>query len=105
VISPTTPIFPMDGREQTKRSVWLDILTGLTMAIGVIVVWWSISDRAHKHVQQMADNAARVNQSLIRQDIGHRILALERLGRVARSFWPNPSKETHLQQSSLLKQI
>jgi len=50
------------------------------MAIGVIVVWWSISDRAQNHMQQMADNAARLNQLLIRQDIGNRIAALDRLG-------------------------
>jgi len=58
---------------------WLAVLAGCTMAVGVIMVWWAINDRAREHIASAALDATRINQLLIRQDIDHRISALERL--------------------------
>ena len=49
------------------------------MAIGVIAVWWVINDRAREHIASAANDATRINQSLIRQDIDNRLAALDRL--------------------------
>ena len=49
------------------------------MVIGVIAVWWMINDRAREHIGSAANDATRINQSLIRQDIDNRLAALDRL--------------------------
>ena len=49
------------------------------MAIGVIVVWYVINDRAREHIDSTTKYAARINQLLIRQDIDNRFSAVDRL--------------------------
>ncbi len=49
------------------------------MAIGVIAVWWMINDRAREHIASAANDATRINRSLIRQDVDNRLAALDRL--------------------------
>jgi len=70
-----TPI----GAGLTKNSAWLAASVGVLAVISVIGAWWVINDRAQSHVDQMTENSARLNQLLIRQDIGYRISALGRL--------------------------
>jgi len=79
VISPTIAKLLPNRHGLTRGSVWFALLAGVVVAIGVIVVLWVVNDRAQKHLQLMIENAARLNQLLIRQDIGNRISALERL--------------------------
>jgi two-component system, LuxR family, sensor kinase FixL len=75
-------------------AIWLAILAGTAMAIGVIAVWWTISDRARDHIYSTVDDETRIYQSLIRQDLEHRLSALDRLaqrwttvGGSPRSVW------------------
>lgn len=75
-------------------AIWLAGLAGTAMAIGVIAVWWTISDRARDHIDSASNDETRIYQSLIRQDLEHRLLALDRLaerwtmaGGMPRSVW------------------
>ena len=61
--------------------VWLAILAGTVMAIGVIAVWSVINDRAREHIGSATHYATRINQLLIRQDIDNRFMALDRLAK------------------------
>ncbi len=51
------------------------------MAISVISVWWMINDRARDHIASATNDATRINQSLIQQDIRNRLSAIERLAK------------------------
>jgi two-component system sensor kinase FixL len=55
------------------------MLAGTAMAIGVIVVWHVINDRAREHIDSTTEYATRINQLLIRQDIDNRLSAVDRL--------------------------
>ncbi len=79
---------------RTRGAVWLAVLAGTMMAIGVIAVWYVINDRAHEHISLATEHAARINQLLIQQDIDNRLSALDRLaqrwtatGGTARPAW------------------
>ncbi len=79
---------------RTRGAVWLAVLAGTTMAIGVIAVWYVINDRAREHINSATHDATRINQLLIRQDIDNRLTALDRLaqrwmlaGGTARPVW------------------
>jgi signal transduction histidine kinase len=66
---------------RTTRAIWLALLAGSAMAIGVISVWWMINDRARDHIVSATNDATRINQSLIQQDIRNRLSAIERLAK------------------------
>jgi len=73
-------------REKGSRSAgWLALLAGVSMAAGVVAVWYVINHRAHEHVDAAVDFTARINQSLIVHDIEHRLAALDRLARRTRT--------------------
>ncbi len=59
------------------------------MASGVVAVWYVINERAHEHIELSTEHTAQMNELLIRQDIGNRISALERLAR----RWPTTGPE------------
>lgn len=70
---------PTSRDARTRGAVWLAVLAGTTMAIGVIAVWFVINDRAREHIDSTIDYATRINQLLIRQDIDNRLSAVDRL--------------------------
>ena len=79
---------------RSRGGVWLAVLAGTTMAVGVIVVWYVINDRARDHIDSTTEYATRINQLLIRQDIDNRLSAVGRLaqrwsaaGGTPRSVW------------------
>ncbi|MCH8099011.1 MAG: PAS domain S-box protein [Proteobacteria bacterium] len=72
---------PTSRDARTRGAVWLAVLAGTTMAIGVIAIWFVINDRAREHIASATDYATRINQLLIRQDIDNRLSALDRLAR------------------------
>ena len=62
-----------------RSAIWLAVLAGTAMAIGVIALWHEIDHRAHEHAGLATENAVQVNQLLIRQDTDNRLAALDRL--------------------------
>jgi two-component system, LuxR family, sensor kinase FixL len=64
---------------RSTGAFWLAVLAGTTMAVGVIALWYVINDRAREHIESVTHDATRVKQLLIRQDIGNRLSALDRL--------------------------
>ncbi len=77
-----------------RRAALSALLAGVVIATGVIALWHEIDQRAHEHVDSSARQAAHLMQLLIRQDVEHRFLALDRLaerwaatGGKARDVW------------------
>ncbi len=68
-------------RSARRKAIWPAALVGLVMALGVVAVWQAISHRANEHVDAAVDFTARINESLIVNDIDHRLSALDRLAR------------------------
>ena len=62
-----------------RSAIWIAVLAGTIMALGVIALWHEIDHRAHEHAGQATENAVRMNQLLIRQDTDNRLAALDRL--------------------------
>lgn len=62
-----------------KSAIWVAVLAGLIMAVGVITVWYVIDQRAHEHAGSATDHVVHMNQLLIRQDTDNRLAALDRL--------------------------
>lgn len=62
-----------------RRAGWSALLAGALIATGVISLWHEIDNRAHEHVDSSTTQAAHLMQLLIRQDVEHRFLALNRL--------------------------
>ena len=81
---------PTSRDARTRGVVWLAVLAGTTMAIGVIAVWYVINDRAREHIHSATDYTTRINQLLIRQDIDNRLSALDRLAQRWRAFGGTP---------------
>jgi two-component system sensor kinase FixL len=85
---------PTSGDARTRVAVWLAVLAGTAMAIGVIAIWFVINDRAREHIGSATNNATRITQLLIRQDIDNRLSAVDRLaqrwtaaGGIPRPVW------------------
>ena len=81
---------PTSRDARTRGAVWLAVLAGTTVAIGVIAVWYVINDRAREHIHSATDYATRINQLLIRQDIDNRLSALDRLAERWTAFGGTP---------------
>jgi two-component system sensor kinase FixL len=81
---------PTSRDARTRGAVWLAVLAGTTVAIGVIAVWYVINDRAREHIHSATDYASRINQLLIRQDIDNRLSALDRLAQRWTAFGGTP---------------
>jgi PAS domain S-box-containing protein len=62
-----------------RRAGWSALLAGAVIAAGVLALWREIDIRAHEHVDSSTRQAAYLMQLLIRQDVEHRFLALDRL--------------------------
>ena len=75
-----------------RGAIWLAVLAGTTMAIGVVAVWDVINDRAREHIDSATNYTTRINQLLIRQDVDNRLLALDRLAQrwIAAGGTPRP---------------
>ncbi len=81
---------PTSRDPRTWGAVWLAVLAGITMAIGVIAVWYVINDRTREHIHSATDYATHINQLLIRQDIDNRLSALDRLAQRWTAFGGTP---------------
>ncbi len=62
-----------------RSAIWVAVLAGLLMAVGVVAVWYVIDQRAHEHASSATDHVVHMNQLLIRQDTDNRLAALDRL--------------------------
>lgn len=62
-----------------RMALWLAVLAGTIVALGVIALWYEIDHRAHEHAGLATENAVRTTQLLIRQDTNNRLAALDRL--------------------------
>lgn len=71
------------GRAQrtslSRGAIWLALVAGIVIATGAIALWYVIDHRAHEHIDVSTHQVATVARVLIRLDVDHRFMALDRL--------------------------
>ncbi|MCA9130583.1 MAG: PAS domain S-box protein [Planctomycetales bacterium] len=71
----------MTQRFAIQQALLFALLTGVVTAIAVISVWFALNNQAQKHIDAVTEYASWNIEMLIREDLDHRLSALDRFAR------------------------